>query len=362
VHRYLKPLNLLVNSAGDLKVDDYGIARSLRESATARSSNARSSGVSLAYAGPQQLLGEPAAVTDDIYTLGTTLFELLTGKPPFHEGDLFSQVCNVVPPKMAFRRKELGIAGRGTIPAAWEETVAACLAKNAADRPQSAAEVAARLGISLPGLVPNRRGKNPSTWIWAGVGAVAAFALVAAYWPRHSPPADVLPATKAAGTSPRALPVAPAREFLLTIIPPDTDARIWLGPRSDLSVPPDGRVSLSGIPDGDHDLIVQAAGYQPNKTRVTIRDGRGRARVELTAVYGAAEISARPGTTVTAVDTRGGRHPVGTVPPGGVLRVAQTLTVGTYDFLLTHPDCGDIRQAQIPLTVGRVARIVPPQV
>ena len=151
VHRDLKPLNLLLNTEGDLKVVDFGIARSLLNSGTRLSTNAKAASVSLGYAGPQQLLGEPAAVTDDIYSLGATLFELLTGKPPFYEGDIITQLREVVPPSLAARRTLLGVTSDEVIAPEWEETVAACLAKKAADRPQSAGEVAARLGFPLNG-------------------------------------------------------------------------------------------------------------------------------------------------------------------------------------------------------------------
>ncbi len=150
VHRDLKPLNLLLNSSGDLKIVDFGISRSLGKAETRLSNRPRSSGFSLAYAGPQQLLGEPAAVTDDIYSLGVTVYELLTGKTPFFDGEIITQIREVVPPKMTDRRAALGVSDCADIPAEWEHTIAACLEKNAADRPQSAAEVAERLGVGLP--------------------------------------------------------------------------------------------------------------------------------------------------------------------------------------------------------------------
>jgi formylglycine-generating enzyme required for sulfatase activity len=95
---------------------------------------------------PQQMMGEKPAVTDDIYALGATLYDLLTGKPPFFSGNILMQVQNKVPPTLAARRAELGHTG-APIPAEWEATIAACLAKDSAERPQSAGEVAQLLGL-----------------------------------------------------------------------------------------------------------------------------------------------------------------------------------------------------------------------
>ena len=370
VHRDLKPLNILVNSEGDLKIVDFGIARRLHDSHTRLSNRLRSTAASLAYAGPQQLLGEPPVETDDIYSLGATLYELLTGKAPFYVGDISAQVREVVPPKMSARRAELGIEGRGAIPAAWEETIAACLAKKASGRPQSAGEVAARLGLAPPGMTTRDHMPSPPAdttgksrrrriTVWAGLGATAVLAALAVFfWQQPTAPENTAGRTGATPATPNP---APAREFFVVVDPPDTGARAWLGPRSDLTVPDDGRLAISDLPDGEHELVVQAAGYQPFTTRITVRDGQGSVDAKLTAVYGRAEITARPGTAVSAVDARGRRHTVGTVPPGGVLRTDQTLPAGTYTFQLTHPDCGDAPPAEAALAVGRVARIAPAQ-
>jgi len=149
VHRDLKPANLMVDANGDLKVADFGISATLSDTTTRVSKQASSSGTPV-YMSPQQMMGEKPAATDDIYSLGATLYELLTGKPPFYSGNILLQVQNKVPPSIAARREELGVtvagAGGPGIPTAWEEAIAACLAKQPQDRPQSAAEVWRRLG------------------------------------------------------------------------------------------------------------------------------------------------------------------------------------------------------------------------
>src|SRR5690554_320804 len=93
---------------------------------------------------PQQLMGEPASISDDIYALGATLYDLLAGKPPFYTGHLISQIERRTPDSIAGRRRRLGIKGKA-VPRAWEQAIGACLSKDPALRPESAAELAAML-------------------------------------------------------------------------------------------------------------------------------------------------------------------------------------------------------------------------
>jgi serine/threonine protein kinase len=143
VHRDLKPANLMVTRDGRLKITDFGIARSISDSIT-RVSNTQPSGGTLVYMSPQQLMGEPPRPTDDIYSIGATIYDLLSGKPPFHTGSIAAQLLQSVPPRMAERRALLERAG-AQIPAVWEETIAACLAKNPEQRPATALEIIRRI-------------------------------------------------------------------------------------------------------------------------------------------------------------------------------------------------------------------------
>jgi len=144
VHRDLKPTNLMLDAKARLKVVDFGIAASISESVSRVSKQAGSSGTPV-YMSPQQMMGENPAVTDDVYAVGATLFELLTGKPPFHAGNILLQVQNKVAPPVNERRRAAGLE---PVPGAWEETIAACLAKDPAQRPQSAGDVINRLGLA----------------------------------------------------------------------------------------------------------------------------------------------------------------------------------------------------------------------
>jgi hypothetical protein len=144
VHRDLKPANLMIDARGDLKVADFGIAASVSDSVSRVSNQAGSSGTPV-YMSPQQMMGEKPAVSDDIYSLGATLYDLLTGRPPFHSGNIIAQVQAKVPPPVSERLRDAGIDR--PVPPEWDQAIAACLAKDAEARPKSAREMAQLLGV-----------------------------------------------------------------------------------------------------------------------------------------------------------------------------------------------------------------------
>jgi hypothetical protein len=139
VHRDLKPANLLVNSRGQLKVTDFGIARTITDSVTRVTGRNATSGT-LLYMSPQQFHGKPSTPADDIYSVGATLYELLTSKPPFFTGSVAAQLHAAIPPAMTERRRELGKSGQ-PIPDVWEEVIAACLSKEPDGRPRTVQEI-----------------------------------------------------------------------------------------------------------------------------------------------------------------------------------------------------------------------------
>jgi serine/threonine protein kinase len=104
VHRDLKPANLMVNQRGDLKVADFGIARSLSDSVSKLTMQHGKSGT-LVYMSPQQLDGERGTHLDDVYSLGASIYELLTSKPPFYSGNVDRQIREKIPPPMTHDAK-----------------------------------------------------------------------------------------------------------------------------------------------------------------------------------------------------------------------------------------------------------------
>jgi serine/threonine protein kinase len=183
IHRDLKPSNLMVNKRGDLKITDFGIARSLSDSVSRLTMEQGRSGT-LVYMSPQQLNGERSTHLDDIYSLGASIYELLTSKPPFYSGNIDRQICERVAPSMTERRKEFSIEP-ASVPQLWENTIAACLAKDPSRRPQSAVEVAQRLQLpSGPARISPtfaKAGKRKRLLV-AGVAAVAVLVLAGVYF------------------------------------------------------------------------------------------------------------------------------------------------------------------------------------
>ena len=182
IHCDLKPANLMVNQRGDLKVSDFGIARSLGDSVSRLTMEQGRSGT-LVYMSPQQLNGERCTHLDDIYSLGASVYELLTSKPPFYSGNIDRQICERVAPSMTERRKELDIEP-ALVPQVWEDAVAACLAKDPSRRPQSAAEVAQRLQLAPRQTrirsVPDKR-FNKKALVVGGIAALSLLALAGLY-------------------------------------------------------------------------------------------------------------------------------------------------------------------------------------
>jgi serine/threonine protein kinase len=107
VHRDIKPANVLVDlPAGSLRITDFGVAH-LADAERTRTGLVLGSP---AYLAPEQLAGGAAAPAGDLYALGVTLFQLLTGRLPFDAasmGELLRQVASAPPPPLAVLRPEL---------------------------------------------------------------------------------------------------------------------------------------------------------------------------------------------------------------------------------------------------------------
>ncbi|HWT83788.1 MAG TPA: serine/threonine-protein kinase, partial [Candidatus Methylomirabilis sp.] len=84
VHRDIKPANMMITPAGVVKLMDFGLAAVVTE-AMAKVTSVRGTPY---YMAPEQILGEEISALSDQYSLGCTLYHMLTGRPPFMEGDI----------------------------------------------------------------------------------------------------------------------------------------------------------------------------------------------------------------------------------------------------------------------------------
>ncbi len=83
IHRDIKPQNILLNADGHVKVADFGIARMANSSTLTKGDSVMGS---VHYFSPEQAQGQGTDVTSDLYSVGVTLYEMLTGRVPF-DGD-----------------------------------------------------------------------------------------------------------------------------------------------------------------------------------------------------------------------------------------------------------------------------------
>jgi eukaryotic-like serine/threonine-protein kinase len=91
VHRDIKPQNIMINKEGQVKITDFGIARNLFAIERVDKNNTKIMG-SVQYIPPEQAKGEKTDRRADIYSLGISLFEMITGTLPF-EGDTSVEVA-----------------------------------------------------------------------------------------------------------------------------------------------------------------------------------------------------------------------------------------------------------------------------
>jgi eukaryotic-like serine/threonine-protein kinase len=82
VHRDIKPGNVMLTRAGDVKVMDFGIARAVSDAQATMTQTAQVIGTAQ-YLSPEQARGERVDARSDLYSAGCLLYELLTGRPPF---------------------------------------------------------------------------------------------------------------------------------------------------------------------------------------------------------------------------------------------------------------------------------------
>lgn len=92
IHRDLKPQNVVLTADGKVKLIDFGISETLRASTSLVWDTVPQTTV--LYMSPEQLQGRQISIPSDIYSLAATMYDLLSGKPPFFTGDVYHQILN----------------------------------------------------------------------------------------------------------------------------------------------------------------------------------------------------------------------------------------------------------------------------
>jgi serine/threonine-protein kinase len=206
VHRDVKPQNVLLSREGEVKVTDFGIARSLHvDHGVTQTGTVLGTGE---YLAPEQASGNPVSAATDVYSLGVVLWELLAGDVPF-AGENFVAVAlrhvNEAPPNLRERRPDVSPrlaaavdralakdpARRFPSMAAFAEELRACVAEVDGGEPPPAEDDLARTLVTRPvpsrGPAParrsrppaRRRSRRPIAWLLlALLGACVAFVAV----------------------------------------------------------------------------------------------------------------------------------------------------------------------------------------
>src|SRR5687767_2150501 len=159
VHRDIKPHNVIVDGEGRAKVTDFGIARA---GAASQMTEAGSIVGTAQYLSPEQARGGPIDQRSDLYSVGIVLYELLTGTVPF-TGDTPVEIAM----KHLSEKPEPPSTQREDIPEELDLIVMRALAKDPAERYQSAEEMEADLQRVARGAAVSRRTHEAATAIIA---------------------------------------------------------------------------------------------------------------------------------------------------------------------------------------------------
>jgi serine/threonine protein kinase/tetratricopeptide (TPR) repeat protein len=178
VHRDLKPENIFITKDGTVKIVDFGLAKLAGR--TKLTKNGVTAGTA-AYMSPEQALGREVDRRTDIWSLGATLYEMVTGQMPFkgeyEEAVVYSILNEAAEPVTGLR---------SGVPMELERIITKCMAKDPAERYQTAADLVADLGHlrrtmgdadgkSRRGVVPRGQSRIRKIGFWVlGLIVVAA--------------------------------------------------------------------------------------------------------------------------------------------------------------------------------------------
>ena len=248
VHRDIKPGNIMITKAGQIKVMDFGIARAISDSSATVAQTTALLGTA-SYLSPEQAKGESVDARTDLYSAGVVLFEMLTGRPPFR-GDSPVTVAYQHVSETPVTPSSLN----SKVSPALDIVVANALTKDRFGRYQNAAEFRADVESAGAGIVPEHRSaeeaggglfgaapvapsgsvlalkqltedqtmvrtqrRPPVIWVWAGIVSVIVIVFAVVFWVYSLSPSNELPANSRAVPSLTGQDYAEAENTLLEL-------------------------------------------------------------------------------------------------------------------------------------------------
>lgn len=198
VHRDLKPENVFLLDDGQVKILDFGLARQFggddnNDATRTAATNPGTVLGTLGYMAPEQVRGQAVDARVDVFAFGAVLFEMVSGQRAFHgdtAADTMTAILTKEPPELSVTRAD--------VPPSLDRIVRHCLEKNAAERFQSARDIAFALealsgtGVSVPSSavpVVNTPSARRS-WVWPviTVASIIAASAVSVWVTRQSEP------------------------------------------------------------------------------------------------------------------------------------------------------------------------------